>query len=140
MTEFKEGCPIYCILLKNDDEIYIQCESNGCIIAFPTKRKALDYWENGYKSAFDRGLCGATGAMIAMIQCQPKVVYFNSQQDMIMVLFDKPPFRKFNVYSYSIQGILCQKDIEQNWKEGTEPNLLEEYNIPSNMRINTHML
>ena len=125
MTEFKEGCPFYCVLLKNDDEIYIQCEDNGRTIAFPTKERAIDFWESGYKSAFDRGLCGATGAMVAMIRCSPKIVCFNTQTEMIEILFDEPPYMKFNVYG-SIYGILCQRDVKELWREGIEPSLLEK--------------
>ena len=124
MTEFKEGCPVYCILLKNDYEIYIQCGSDGRIIAFETKSKALDFWELGYRAAFDRGICGATGAMIAFIQHQPRVVYFNNSKEMSDSLFNEPPFRKIG--DGSIYGILCQKDAKEIWDNGIEPSLLEK--------------
>ena len=125
MTEFKEGCPVYCILLKNDGEILIQCENDGRIMAFPTKKHAIDFWENGYKSAFARGICGATGAMITMIQCSPRIVYFNNRIDLIEKIFNEPPYNKIGICSGSIYGILCQKDVKQLWKEGIEPELLE---------------
>lgn len=124
MNEYKQEYPIYIILLKCDKEIYIQCENNGTIIAFPTEKKALDFWENGYKSAFKRGLCGATGAMITMIQYQPRVVYFNNQKEMLEVLFNNPPFSM--MHNGDVNGILCQKTIEKIWDEGKEPNLLEK--------------
>ena len=122
-TEFKQGCPVYVILLKNDDKIYVQCERNDIIMAFPTERRALDFWENGYKSAFSRGLCGATGAMITMIQFQPRIVFFNNQNEMIEILFNEPPFSKM-IFG-SINGILCQKDVKEVWDSGKEPELLE---------------
>lgn len=122
--EIKE-CPAYVILLKNDDKIYIQCENDGRIIGFSTERKALDYWESGYKNAFNRGLCGATGAMITMIQCQPRIVFFNNQNKMIEVLFNDPPFSKMSIGG--INGILCQKDIKEVWDSGKEPELIERY-------------
>ena len=115
--------PIYVILLKNDDNIYIQCGKNDKIIIFPTERKALDYWENGYKDSFNRGLCGATGAMVMMIHCQPRVVYFNNINNMKKVLFNTQPFSKISIDN--IYGILCQKDIKEVWNTGVEPKMIK---------------
>ena len=123
ITEFKEGSLVYVILLKMNEDIFVQCERDGRIIAFPTERKALDFWENGYESAFNRGLCGATGAMVAMIQYQPRVVFFYNQNKMVEALFNGPPFNKMS--SGGISGILCQKDGEEYWGNGRKPELLK---------------
>lgn len=123
MSETEHNYPIYAILLKNDDKIFIQCENDGRIIGFPTEKKALDFWENGYESAFNRGLCGATGAMLTMIQCQPRVVYSNNQNELFKTLFNDPPFSKMT--NGGISGILCQKDVKEFWDSGKEPKLIE---------------
>ena len=123
MSKIKINDPIYTILLKNDNNIYIQCENDGKIIVFPTERRALDFWENGYKNSFNRGLCGSTGAMVAMITCQPRVVYFNNQNKVFEVLFNEPPFSKISINS--INGILCQKDVTEVWNTGIEPKLIK---------------
>ena len=124
ITEFKEGSLIHIILLKMDEEIFVQCERDGRIICFPTERRALSFWENGYKSAFSRGICGATGAMVSMIQYQPRVVFFYNQNKMIDTLFNGPPFNKMS--TGSINGILCQKDAKEVWSSGKEPELLKK--------------
>jgi hypothetical protein len=121
---FKEGDVVYCILLKNDDEIYIQSEFTGNIVAFPTEKRAVDFWEKGYESAFKRGLCGATGAMIGYIRCNPKVVYFINGEEMIKTLFNDPPYQQVEVYS-GIFGIRCHKNVKELWDNGIEPKLIE---------------
>ena len=123
ITEFKEGSLIYIILLKMDEDIFVQCERDGGIMAFPTEKRALSFWENGYESAFKRGLCGATGAMVAMIQYQPRVVFFYNTHKMVETLFNGPPFKKMS--TGSINGVLCQKDTEEVWGSGKEPELVK---------------
>ena len=125
MTEYKPEMHVYCHLLKSHEEFYIQCERSGIIIAHKTEQIALDFWESGYESAFNRGLQGATGATLTWLACQPSVVYFENQEKMIDALFDKPPYKMSIFMSGSIYGILCQKKAEELWNKGKKPALIK---------------
>ena len=118
---------VYYCLMKKDNDIYLMCEQNGCIIGFETKKKAIDYWEIGYEEAFNRGLCGATGAMLTAITLRPSIIYFESQQKMIDNLFNVPPFQSYRL-DMSIFGIKVQKDSIRYWEEGYKPELIKKIN------------
>jgi len=125
MTNYKKGMKIYCCLLKSDKNFFLQSEHDGSVVFFPTEEKAISFWEKGYENAYSRGLCGATGAMLTYMMCQPSVVSFDNEDKMIKSLFKKPPYSTFSFMSYSIRGIQCQKNVEKLWKNGIKPKLIE---------------
>lgn len=115
---------VYCCLMKHDNEVYLMCERNGHIIGFKAKKKAIDYWEDGYENAFKRGICGATGATLTALNLSPSIVYFETQKKMIDCLFNAPPFQSYEL-AMGIFGVKVQKDVFCYWEDGYKPELIK---------------
>ena len=117
---------MYCCLLKSDEQFFLQCEQSGEIVFFQTKQEGVNYWESGYKNAYARGICGATGALLTYIACQPSVINFKNEDKMFKSLFKEPPYKMSSFMGYSISGILCQKNVEELWDKGYKPELIKQ--------------
>lgn len=99
------------------------CNHDGRLLGFEHKQNALTFWEDGYEAARRRGLCGATGALIAYIACQPSVVYFETQQLLLETLFKDPPYQIYR-FNSGVKGIETQRDVLELWEKGFKPELI----------------
>jgi hypothetical protein len=118
--------PLYCCLLKSVSDVYcVLSERSGGIVAFKTKQQALDVWEKAYDGAFNRGITGATGAMLGHMALNPSIVFFKNTTEMEEALFDKPPFNLCRLYSWNY-GVECQKHVTKYWEEGIKPELIKK--------------
>lgn len=99
----------------------------GGVRGFTTEKEAIDYWENGYNAAHNRGYTWSMSACMNFIFFNPSIVKAPPIEELKTWLVDCHSIYSASGVMGGVEGFKCKKAVVQPiWKAGKKPRLISE--------------
>ena len=113
---------IFACLIKTSQGIYwLATKDPISVTGFTSKKQGLQYFEDAYGAAHERGYEASMSACINWIFFQPSIIGFEKQEDMLPFYEGHPS--KLSCVAGFITALTGKGDLQKLWDEGTKPDL-----------------